>query len=64
LVIFGCDGVLVGSERIAVRVDAAVFADLGCHFTEAEIVERFVGSSLEVFTATVAKRLGRPLEPG
>ena len=49
LVIFDCDGVLVDSERICVKVDAMIMADLGCTFTEAEIIERFVGSSDEVF---------------
>ncbi|MFE0625477.1 HAD family hydrolase [Streptomyces sp. NPDC058864] len=62
LVIFDCDGVLVDSERICVRVDAMIMADLGCGFTEAEIIERFVGSSTEVYTAAVEERLGRSLE--
>ncbi|SCF67098.1 HAD family phosphatase [Streptomyces sp. Ncost-T10-10d] len=62
LVIFDCDGVLVDSERICVKVDAAITADLGCSFTEAEIIERFVGSSTEVYTAAVEERLGRRLE--
>lgn len=62
LVIFDCDGVLVDSERICVKVDALIMADLGCPFTEAEIVELFVGSSGEVYTAAVEERLGRPLE--
>ncbi|MFD0344473.1 HAD family hydrolase [Streptomyces sp. NPDC127117] len=59
LVVFDCDGVLVDSERICVKADAVVLADLGCVFTEAEIVERFAGSSGEVFTAAVEQRLGR-----
>ncbi|MFE5092632.1 HAD family hydrolase [Streptomyces sp. NPDC056638] len=62
LVISDCDGVLVDSERICVKVDAAITADLGCSFTEAEIIERFVGSSTEVYTAAVEERLGRRLE--
>ncbi len=62
LVIFDCDGVLVDSERICVTVDAMITADLGCTFTEAEIIERFVGSSTEVYTAAVEERLGRRLE--
>ncbi|ORT54027.1 haloacid dehalogenase [Streptomyces sp. CB03238] len=61
--IFDCDGVLVDSERICVRVDAEICADLGASFTEAEIVEFFVGSSSETYTAIVEERLGRPLEP-
>ncbi|MDI9885999.1 HAD family hydrolase [Streptomyces sp. HNM0645] len=62
LVIFDCDGVLVDSERICVKVDALITAELGCSFTEAEIVELFVGSSGEVYTAAVEERLGRRLE--
>ncbi|MFI5801749.1 HAD family hydrolase [Streptomyces sp. NPDC051561] len=64
LVIFDCDGVLVDSERICVKIDARIMADLGCAFTEAEIIERFVGSSTEVYTAAVEERLGRRLEKG
>ncbi|MFD5319425.1 HAD family hydrolase [Streptomyces sp. NPDC127098] len=64
LVIFDCDGVLVDSERIAVKVDAVIMADLGCTFSEEEIIERFVGSPTEVYTAAVEERLGRPLEKG
>ncbi|THA59543.1 HAD family hydrolase [Streptomyces sp. A0958] len=60
--IFDCDGVLVDSEKICVKVDALIMADLGCTFTEAEIIERFVGSSTEVYTAAVEERLGRRLE--
>ncbi|OKK12263.1 haloacid dehalogenase [Streptomyces sp. CB00455] len=64
LVIFDCDGVLVDSEKICVKVDAMIMADLGCTFTDAEIIERFVGSSTEVYTAAVEERLGRRLEKG
>jgi HAD superfamily hydrolase (TIGR01509 family) len=64
LVIFDCDGVLVDSEPIALRVNAEVFAALGCHFTWAEMVERFVGCSAEAFDQLVEERLGRPLEKG
>lgn len=60
--IFDCDGVLVDSERICVEVDAMIMADLGVEFTEAEILELFVGSSAEVYTAVVEERLGRRLE--
>ncbi|MFI7094878.1 HAD family hydrolase [Streptomyces lydicus] len=62
LVIFDCDGVLVDSERICVKVDAMVMTDLGCTFTEEEIIEKFVGSSTEVYTAAVEAQLGRRLE--
>ena len=61
LVIFDCDGVLVDSERIAVRVDALVLADLGWSLGEAEIVERFVGRPDEYMVAEIEARLGRRL---
>jgi HAD superfamily hydrolase (TIGR01509 family) len=45
LVIFDCDGVLVDSERIAVRIMATVFERIGRPMAEAEIIERYVGQS-------------------
>jgi HAD superfamily hydrolase (TIGR01509 family) len=61
LVILDCDGVLVDSERIAVRVDAIVLARLGWPLTEAEIVERFVGRTDDYVREAIADHLGRPL---
>ena len=61
LVIFDCDGVLVDSERIAIRVDAIVLADLGWPLSEAEIIERFVGRSEENFVREIEAHLGHPL---
>ena len=45
LVIFDCDGVLVDSERIAVRIDAIVLERLGWPLSEAEIIDRFMGAA-------------------
>ena len=45
LVIFDCDGVLVDSERLAIKIDVRVLAQLGWHMSEAEVIERFVGVS-------------------
>src|SRR6478735_811247 len=45
LVVFDCDGVLVDSEVIAIRVDQRVLADLGWELELDDIVERFVGKS-------------------
>ncbi|WNI18637.1 HAD family hydrolase [Actinacidiphila sp. ITFR-21] len=61
LVVFDCDGVLVDSEKIAVKVDVEVLAGLGWPLTEAEVVERFVGRSLTDVRAAVEQHLGRPL---
>jgi HAD superfamily hydrolase (TIGR01509 family) len=64
LVLFDCDGVLVDSERISVRIGTMVMADLGWRLTEREFADRFVGCSEEHFRREVGAALGRPLEPG
>ena len=59
--IFDCDGVLVDTERIAVRIDVVVLAELGWPMTEAEVVERFMGRSDDAMTAEIEAHLGRRL---
>jgi HAD superfamily hydrolase (TIGR01509 family) len=61
LVIFDCDGVLVDTERIAVRIDVMVLAQLGWPMTETEVVQRFMGRSDEEMTADIEAHLGRRL---
>jgi HAD superfamily hydrolase (TIGR01509 family) len=61
LVIFDCDGVLVDSERLAVRVEVAVLAGLGWPLSEAEVVKRFMGRSATVMAEAIRERLGRGL---
>lgn len=63
LVIFDCDGVLVDSERIAVRIDAVVLGELGWPLTEADVVERFVGRSEAYMVEQIELALGRSLAP-
>jgi HAD superfamily hydrolase (TIGR01509 family) len=58
LVIFDCDGVLIDSERIAVRTDVQVLATLGWIMTEAECIERFVGLSDRSIKAAIEAHLG------
>ncbi|MFI5685589.1 HAD family hydrolase [Streptomyces sp. NPDC051636] len=58
LVIFDCDGVLVDSERIAVRVQVTLGAELGWPLTEDEVVGRFIGRSHAAIREQVADRLG------
>jgi HAD superfamily hydrolase (TIGR01509 family) len=53
--------VLVDTERIAVRIDVAVLAELGWTLTEAEVVERFMGRSDEEMTREIEAHLGRRL---
>jgi HAD superfamily hydrolase (TIGR01509 family) len=61
LVIFDCDGVLVDSERIAVRVEAEYLAELGWPLSQAEIVERFMGRTTEYMDEAVEAQLGSRL---
>ena len=63
LLVLDCDGVIVDSERIAVRIDVQVLARLGWHLTEAEIAERYVGRSHAVMVADIEAHLGHRL-PG
>jgi HAD superfamily hydrolase (TIGR01509 family) len=58
LVIFDCDGVLVDSERLAVRIDAIMLAKLGWPLTEDEIIERFVGRSDAYMRSEIERHLG------
>ncbi|MET8742332.1 HAD family hydrolase [Streptomyces sp. NPDC004728] len=57
LVIFDCDGVLVDSERIAVRIQVQVGAELGWPLTADEVVETFVGRSNKSIGELVDARL-------
>ena len=58
LVIFDCDGVLVDSERLMVRVEVALLAELGWPLSEAEVVERFMGRSPAAMAEAVRAQLG------
>ena len=60
LVIFDCDGVLVDSEPIAIRVDVAMFAEVGMTVSEQDVIERFVGRSPELLARAVEEELGHP----
>lgn len=59
LVIFDCDGVLVDSERLAVRVEAELLTSLGWDLSEADILERFVGRSDAYIQGQIELNLGR-----
>jgi HAD superfamily hydrolase (TIGR01509 family) len=64
LVIFDCDGVLVDSEPIAIRIDAIIFAEFGMPMSEEEIIDRFVGRSPSVTRDAIEEHLGHPLPEG
>jgi HAD superfamily hydrolase (TIGR01509 family) len=61
LIVFDCDGVLVDSERLSIRVDAMFLDRLGWPMSEAEIIERFVGRSDADMRAVIEEHLGRPI---
>ncbi len=63
LVIFDCDGVLIDSERLAIKVEAQALAMLGWPLSEAEIIARFMGRSDREMHAVIEAHLGRAL-PG
>ena len=56
-----CDGVLVDSERLAVRVEAQSLNDLGLPLTEADVIERFVGRNDSHMRSEIEIMLGRPI---
>jgi HAD superfamily hydrolase (TIGR01509 family) len=61
LVIFDCDGVLVDSERIGVRVEAEFLDELGWPLSQDEIVERFMGRTAEYMDEAIEAQLGSRL---
>ena len=61
LIVFDCDGVLVDSERLAVRIEAQALTALGWAIEEHEVVERFVGRSHADMTRDIVAYLGREL---
>jgi HAD superfamily hydrolase (TIGR01509 family) len=63
LVIFDCDGVLIDSERLAIKVEAELLTELGWPLSETEIVRRFTGRSQQVMFDEIAAQLGDRLPP-
>jgi HAD superfamily hydrolase (TIGR01509 family) len=63
LVIFDCDGVLVDSEPIAIKLDLLLLERVGLKLTEQELIDRFLGRSDSVLQEVIAAHLGHPLDP-
>jgi len=61
LIVFDCDGVLVDSEVLAVRVESRLLTELGWPLTEAEVLDRFVGRSDAYMLGEIEAALGRPV---
>jgi HAD superfamily hydrolase (TIGR01509 family) len=62
LVIWDCDGVLVDSERLAIRTESQILTELGWPLTEADVIERFVGRSSVYMQSVIEEYLGRPVD--
>jgi HAD superfamily hydrolase (TIGR01509 family) len=63
LVIFDCDGVLIDSELLSVRVDLECLAEDGIDLTADAVIERYTGISMAGMLADLETRYGRTL-PG
>ena len=61
LVIFDCDGVLIDSEPLAIRVEVALLAEAGIAITGDEIMECYCGLSMPAMLADLEARFDRPL---
>jgi HAD superfamily hydrolase (TIGR01509 family) len=63
LIIFDCDGVLVDSEPLAMRVLLEGLAAAGCVIDEASAYERFLGRSLASLQTVLRNEFGIELSP-
>jgi HAD superfamily hydrolase (TIGR01509 family) len=63
LIIFDCDGVLVDSERLSIRIDALFLERIGWPMSEEEIVERWVGRSDADMRSEIEAHIGGPIPP-
>jgi HAD superfamily hydrolase (TIGR01509 family) len=61
LVIFDCDGVLVDSDRISLRIQAEALSELGLQMTYEQSFQDFAGLGIPKTIEIVEKRLGRRL---
>ena len=64
LVIFDCDGVLVDSDRIALRIQAEHIRALGLESSYEDNVRNFLGLGVPATLAILRERLGGPLPEG
>ena len=61
LVIFDCDGVLIDSEPLTIRLEIALLAEHGIAITADEINERYCGVSMKAMLSDLEARHGRSL---
>ncbi len=62
--IFDCDGVLVDSDRISLRIQAERITALGLPTTYEDCVRDYLGLGMPATLRILAERLGRPLPDG
>lgn len=63
LVIVDCDGVLVDSERLIVKVEAEICQERGWSLNEEDIIREFVGLSDSAMRARLSELVGEELGP-
>lgn len=61
LVIFDCDGVLVDSDRISLRIQAERISALGLETSYEDCIRDFLGLGMPATLRILAERLGRPV---
>jgi len=64
LVVFDCDGVLVDSERLVVRLEAEEITAIGWPLGVDDVIERFVGRSEQHMAAEIAAHVEGGLPDG
>ena len=64
LILFDCDGVLINSEMIAARVEAAAYKREGFDMEPLGFAEHFAGMSHGDIHKAIEEELGRPLGDG
>lgn len=64
LTIFDCDGGLVDSEAIVVKVECELLVAAGFDVTEEEIIEHYVGLSFTDVARSLEETHGREVPPG
>jgi HAD superfamily hydrolase (TIGR01509 family) len=64
LVIFDCDGVLVDSDQISLRIQAEWISALGLAMSYDDCVRDFLGLGMPATLRILAERLGRPVPEG
>jgi HAD superfamily hydrolase (TIGR01509 family) len=64
LVIFDCDGVLVDSDRISLRIQADALTAIGLPTSYEDCVRDYLGIGMDATLEIVEHRLGRPLPAG